>query len=798
MNYDFMLTDTSSKHILSMPKENYPALQSLSVMKNEEFGIQLIIFGKREYTLVRGNIIDIGWKGLHDKLRVNLEATGTFSDKELPSVDVSNSFFIHLMDFVKDETGNLISDILTHKDSLHCTHPEQAVFIGGRLPADLPCDQVNLQIRVYNSKGYEKEQLCYERNIPISVWDKSLPDIADSGFYLDLWQHPCNWARAYDVSYYSAEHMAIIEQYLKGMSKLGQRVCDLIISDYPWAGQRCYRVKQNHNNLFELNIVRVYREKDGKLSCDFSAMDQYIALAEKYHMAEEINLFGIIGNWDALDFGNPLEDFRDPIRVGYLDLSDGRYAYLTRKSEIKEYLRLVFSHLDALGLWDKTRIISDEPSNVELFQESVALFHEAAEGKKIRLKCAIHDQSFFENYGEHIQSLSLNTCELVNNKESLHRLKRQIENKGGTLTWFSCCFPTPMNIFLKSPLLESRLIGWFTYYMELDGFLRWSYGIWPGNVYENASYKPEKWAAGDMFFVYPGRNGKPLESLRLKNLLYGLQDYSLLKEAEKIKGRNYLERMLSKALGDKDQMTFVPDREVTLHHSLDANVYHNVKKELISVILQKNLSLQRISDAVVNMDEDHILTLIDEALSHGIPPETIYQRGLTEGMLQVTRMFENKQYFVSEVIVCADTLNKGITHLKEKNPVHSNDGPTVVLAVVEGDLHEIGKNIVKIMFDAAGFRVIDMGLNVKASDIVDRALREEADIIGLSTMMTTTMVKMKEVVDRLKEIESESLPRIIIGGGCISKAYSKEIGADGYSANAVEAVKLVQELTKEV
>jgi len=195
------------------------------------------------------------------------------------------------------------------------------------------------------------------------------------------------------------------------------------------------------------------------------------------------------------------------------------------------------------------------------------------------------------------------------------------------------------------------------------------------------------------------------------------------------------------------------------------------------------------------MDEDNIISLIDEALSGGISAEDIYNKGLSKGMLDVTKLFENKEYFVSEVIVCADTLNLGVNYLRKKFPAKEDSkGPKVIIGVVEGDLHEIGKNIVKIMFEAAGFKVTDMGINVKAHDILDKTMETEPDIICLSTMMTTTRGKMKDVVELIHSKNLKNIPKIIIGGGSVSQKYSDEIGADGYSANAVDAVILVRRL----
>ena len=205
--------------------------------------------------------------------------------------------------------------------------------------------------------------------------------------------------------------------------------------------------------------------------------------------------------------------------------------------------------------------------------------------------------------------------------------------------------------------------------------------------------------------------------------------------------------------------------------------------------------MDKITEAIVNMDEDNIISLIDEALSGGISAEDIYNKGLSKGMLDVTKLFENKEYFVSEVIVCADTLNLGVNYLRKKFPAKEDSkGPKVIIGVVEGDLHEVGKNIVKIMFEAAGFKVTDMGINVKAHDILDKTMETEPDIICISTMMTTTRGKMKDVVELIHSKNLKNIPKIIIGGGSVSQKYSDEIGADGYSANAVDAVILVRRL----
>ena len=116
----------------------------------------------------------------------------------------------------------------------------------------------------------------------------------------------------------------------------------------------------------------------------------------------------------------------------------------------------------------------------------------------------------------------------------------------------------------------------------------------------------------------------------------------------------------------------------------------------------------------------------------------------------------------------------------------------IVIATVEGDVHDIGKNLVALMLKNYGYKVIDLGKDVPAETIIDTAIKEKADIIGLSALMTTTMVRMKDVIELAKEKECAS--KIIIGGAAITDSYAKEIGADGYSKDAADCVKLVSEL----
>jgi len=210
---------------------------------------------------------------------------------------------------------------------------------------------------------------------------------------------------------------------------------------------------------------------------------------------------------------------------------------------------------------------------------------------------------------------------------------------------------------------------------------------------------------------------------------------------------------------------------------------------------EENTLCQKISDAVVDMDEEEVIKLSNEVVEKKFDAYTAIDKGLADGMERAGNLFEEQEYFVPELIVCADAMYAGLDILKPHIKTVS-DGKkfTVVIGVIEGDTHDIGKNLVKIMLETAGFNVIDLGRDVLPSDFVDRAVSHNADVIAISTLMTTTMGGMAEVVDILNQRDIRSKFKVIVGGGPISQAFANKIGADGYSANAAEAVRLLRGL----
>lgn len=212
------------------------------------------------------------------------------------------------------------------------------------------------------------------------------------------------------------------------------------------------------------------------------------------------------------------------------------------------------------------------------------------------------------------------------------------------------------------------------------------------------------------------------------------------------------------------------------------------KKELIECLKQ----------GVVKYDEDSVKKCSEEWLKSGFDASEGIFDGLAAGMEVVGDLFAKNEYFVPEVLMCADALYAGLgilkPHVKVKEGAKAKGA--VVIGTVEGDVHDIGKNIVKLMFEVAGFEVYDLGKDVPLDKFVEEQLRTDADIVALSAMMTTTMVGMKKVIEKIRAKNPKA--KILIGGAPVSQQVAEMWGADGYGKDATnalqEALKMVSSL----
>lgn len=203
---------------------------------------------------------------------------------------------------------------------------------------------------------------------------------------------------------------------------------------------------------------------------------------------------------------------------------------------------------------------------------------------------------------------------------------------------------------------------------------------------------------------------------------------------------------------------------------------------------KKKEILEKLKKAVIEYDEDAAKEGAEEALKEGVEANDAIFNGLVSGMEEVGRLFESQEYFVPELLMCADALYAGLDILKPHvKQLDLGVKGSVVIGTVEGDVHDIGKNIVKMMFDVAGFEVYDLGKDVPLDKFVEEQMRTDSDLVCLSAMMTTTMVGMKKVIDDLKAKNPDV--KIMIGGAPLSKDIAEKWGADGYSPDANNALK---------
>jgi len=227
------------------------------------------------------------------------------------------------------------------------------------------------------------------------------------------------------------------------------------------------------------------------------------------------------------------------------------------------------------------------------------------------------------------------------------------------------------------------------------------------------------------------------------------------------------------------------------------NRFANVSTEKTEVITNESTS-EAIHRAVVEGNDEIIEGLIHSVLKEGINPKELVDNSMIPAINIVGDKYEKKEYFLPQLIMSADTMSKGFAILEPlliKSDGERKSGPTVIMATVKGDIHDIGKNIVVLMLKNYGFNVIDIGKDVDADTIIAEAQKNNAHIIGLSALMTTTMTEMKTVVDALRE-KNMNTP-VMIGGAVVDKNYANEIGAQGYAMDAMEAVKIAQALAKE-
>ncbi len=205
--------------------------------------------------------------------------------------------------------------------------------------------------------------------------------------------------------------------------------------------------------------------------------------------------------------------------------------------------------------------------------------------------------------------------------------------------------------------------------------------------------------------------------------------------------------------------------------------------------------LDDLASSIISGNAPKSEELTQQALNEGISPSEVLNNGLIAGMNVVGVKFKSNEFYVPEVLIAARAMKAGLKILRPKlaetgvKPIGK-----FVVGTIKGDLHDIGKNLVSMMLEGAGFEVIDLGVDVSPEKFADAIRENDANIVGLSALLTTTMVNMRSVIENLENIGVRDSVKVVVGGAPLTQNFADEIGADGYAADAASAVDLVKSL----
>lgn len=205
--------------------------------------------------------------------------------------------------------------------------------------------------------------------------------------------------------------------------------------------------------------------------------------------------------------------------------------------------------------------------------------------------------------------------------------------------------------------------------------------------------------------------------------------------------------------------------------------------------------IQEIYNSIIEGDQTTTKAKVQEAIDAKLPPASILNDGMIAAMAEVGRQFEEGEFFVPEMLIAARAMQTGLALLKphlQQSDVKS--AGKVVIGTVKGDLHDIGKNLVSMMLEGAGFEIVDLGTDVAPDKFVEAAKSSGASIIAMSALLTTTMPNMLATIDAIKEAGLRDKVKVMIGGAPVTEAYAKQIGADGYGPDASRAVAVAKTL----
>lgn len=490
---------------------------SLTCGRNDRAAVQLLVYSEQEMLVSINEEACFYERGPIEIARVSVEVPGL----ERGRVKAN------LIGLVEDDDRQLKADMIMQQSSIYVEKRRvQPVWVEVVFDQDVEPGVYTPQISVYQHSMFEDERLIRTLTFEVKVMDVELRKPADYEFYLDLWQHNSNIARKYDVELWSDSHFAIMESYISSLADLGQKAITVIVSEIPWSGQSSCYDRIDPANMFEYNIVKVTQLKNQEWIFDFSALNRYVELCMKYGIKQEIEIFGLLNIWVLEDagYGGVIKDHGDAVRIRYYEESSHTYKYMKEKRQFELYVVALEKNFIEKGWINIVRVLADEPADIAVFTQRLNGLKAMA--PSFQYKAAVGHADFIEQGIEGmVDYVPVIDC-MAHDYEQIMKLKQGIKGK---MLYYVACMPQYPNTFITSHLLESRLIPWLAWYWNVDGFLRWNYTVWPNDPLNRITYHGPFFPAGDTNFVYPGRDGKPMLTLRYKLLQKGIRDFEIIK-----------------------------------------------------------------------------------------------------------------------------------------------------------------------------------------------------------------------------------------------------------------------------
>lgn len=516
MNHSFIITNNSYKLVRRDTEAPPPPLTALVTGRNTTASFQIVLSADKRYT-------------------VNLSKEPWFSEKGAlynirPQIISSFSYTQHIEGMVTDDDGLQKADILLSRPVVEqCPDIKTAIWVELAIPADCQPGSYKVKVALFTGSMYEDEQETASAELMLTVKPYILPNPKEYRFYLDLWQHNSNIARKHEVTLWSDRHFEIMERYIISLAALGQKSVTIVASEVPWRGQSCFLNHRVPSNLFEYSIIQVTRNENGEFEYDFTSMQRYIDICKIHGICGDIELFGLTNVWvqERFDTVTVCEGYPENILIRYYDKKSSCYKYMRDKKEIIDYIKAIEAYFINTNQISIVRVTADEPTNIQKYRESLSLLRSVA--PSFVFKTAINHAEFVEEFKDAINDFAPSIECASSDYEKLMKYREELDGK--RFLWYICCGPEYPNTFIKSHLLESRLIGVLTSMSGFDGFLRWNYTVWPDDPRKEIRYA--SFPAGDTNFVYPSSGGDVLLSLRYKQLKLGIEDFELLEQMKK-------------------------------------------------------------------------------------------------------------------------------------------------------------------------------------------------------------------------------------------------------------------------